>query len=42
MVLPPNVYEPPIEEVDKYVCLDKTVMRDGDLMPEIKRRTALA
>ena len=27
-----------IEEVEKYVYLGKTVSRDGDLMPEIKRR----
>ena len=30
-----------IEEVEKYVYLGKTVSRDGDLMPEIKRRITL-
>ena len=30
-----------IEEVEKYIYLGKTVSRDGDLMPEIKRRTTL-
>ena len=30
-----------IEEVEKYVYLGKTVSRDGDLMPEIKRCTTL-
>ena len=30
-----------IEEVEKYVYLAKTVSRDGDLMPEIKRRITL-
>ena len=31
-----------IEEVEKHVYLGKTVSRDGDLMPEIKRRITLA
>ena len=30
-----------VEEVEKYVYLGKTVSRDGDLMPEIKRRITL-
>ena len=30
-----------IEKVEKYVYLGKTVSRDGDLMPEIKRRITL-
>ena len=30
-----------MEEVEKYVYLGKTVSRDGDLMPEIKRRITL-
>ena len=30
-----------IEEVEKYVYLGKTVSRNGDLMPEIKRRITL-
>ena len=30
-----------IEEVEKYVYLGKTVSRDGDLMPEIRRRITL-
>ena len=29
------------EEVEKYIYLGKTVSRDGDLMPEIKRRITL-
>ena len=30
-----------IENVDKYVCVGKTVTHAGDLLPEIKRRIAL-
>ena len=36
-----EVDEKAIEEVEKYVYLGKTVSRDGDLMPEIKRRITL-
>ena len=38
---PVTVDETISEEVDRCVYLDKTVARDGDLMPEIKRRIAL-
>lgn len=30
-----------IEEAGSYVYLEKTLTRDGDLLPEIRRRTAL-